>query len=65
MQAHPDARSYRVKAVPCYHKLCVIYGHDKLEGGYNSLADSIAPTTETPGMRVVMFLFKLFTCKIC
>ncbi|XP_022858384.1 uncharacterized protein LOC111379261 isoform X1 [Olea europaea var. sylvestris] len=48
LKAHPDARSYRVKAVPCYHKLCVIYGHDKLEGGYNSLADSIAPTTETP-----------------
>ncbi|KAL2472390.1 hypothetical protein Adt_40532 [Abeliophyllum distichum] len=49
IKAHPDARSYRVKTVPCYHKLCVIYGQDKLEGVYSSLADSISPTTETPG----------------
>ncbi|KAL2489932.1 hypothetical protein Fot_43224 [Forsythia ovata] len=49
IKAHPDARSYRVKTVPCYHKLCVIYRQDKLEGVYSSLADSISPTTETPG----------------
>ncbi|KAI3472998.1 hypothetical protein Pfo_030081 [Paulownia fortunei] len=52
IKAHPDARSYRVKTVPCYHKLCVIYGQDKFDGSYSRLVDSIDPATGTSCMKI-------------
>lgn len=42
IEVHPDARSYRVKIVPNYHKLCIIYGQDSSEGQYNRLARNVA-----------------------
>lgn len=41
MQSHPDARSYRVKTVPSYHKLCVIFGQESCDGRYNRLAQNV------------------------
>ena len=41
MQSHPDARSYRVKTVPSYHKLHVIFGQEICDGRYNRLAQNI------------------------
>ncbi|KAK6137121.1 hypothetical protein DH2020_029130 [Rehmannia glutinosa] len=52
IKAHPDARSYRVKTVPCYHKLCVIYGQDKFDGSYSRLADSIDSAIGTSFMKI-------------
>ncbi|KAL8521813.1 hypothetical protein ACS0TY_012106 [Phlomoides rotata] len=49
IKAHPDARSYRVKTVPCYHKLCVIYGQDKFDGSSSHLLDSIDSAIGTSG----------------
>ncbi|KAF5815703.1 putative transcription regulator Homeodomain-LIKE family [Helianthus annuus] len=31
IEAHPDSRSYRVKTVPNYHKLCIVYGQNITE----------------------------------
>ena len=42
MQVHPDARSYRVKTVPNYNKLCIVYGEDSSEGQYSRLARNVA-----------------------
>ncbi|KAJ9537526.1 hypothetical protein OSB04_030259 [Centaurea solstitialis] len=42
IEVHPDARSYRVKTVPNYRKLCVIYGEDSSERRYSHLARNVA-----------------------
>lgn len=46
-EAHPDARSYRVKTVPSYKKLCVIYGQDGCDGRYSRRARN-DPESEAP-----------------
>ncbi|KAL8263999.1 hypothetical protein R6Q59_022129 [Mikania micrantha] len=38
IEAHPISRSYRVKTVPNYHKLCAIYGQNNSEGQYTHSA---------------------------
>ncbi|KAJ0029852.1 hypothetical protein Pint_12524 [Pistacia integerrima] len=48
MQEHPDARSYRVKTVPSYLKLCVIFGEEIYDGRYNRLAQNIDSNCEIP-----------------
>lgn len=48
MQAHPEARSYRVKTVPSYHKLCIIYGEDPFDGRYINLAGNLDEESEVP-----------------
>lgn len=45
---HPDARSYRVKTLPSYHKLCVIFGEEHSDGRYSRLARSADPSGEVP-----------------
>lgn len=42
IETHPDARSYRVKTMPNYHKLCTIYGQSSSEGRYSHLARTAA-----------------------
>ncbi|XVF89419.1 hypothetical protein PTKIN_Ptkin19aG0129000 [Pterospermum kingtungense] len=40
IKSHPDARAYRVKTVPSYHKLRVIFGQEIFDGRYNRLAQN-------------------------
>ncbi|XP_031279759.1 uncharacterized protein LOC116138158 [Pistacia vera] len=48
IKEHPDARSYRVKTVPSYLKLCVIFGEEIYDGRYNRLAQNIDSNCEIP-----------------
>ncbi|XP_048332027.1 uncharacterized protein LOC107419928 isoform X2 [Ziziphus jujuba] len=45
---HPDARSYRVKTVPGYHKLCVIFGEESSDGRYSRLARNADHMNDLP-----------------
>ncbi|XP_020536605.1 uncharacterized protein LOC105637536 isoform X2 [Jatropha curcas] len=47
-KAHPDARLYRVKTVPSYQKLCVIFGQENFDGRYGRLAQIMDRNDETP-----------------
>lgn len=46
LKVHPDARSYRVKMVPSYHKLCIIYGQERSDQRYSCLARNADPNNE-------------------
>ncbi|KAI8569315.1 hypothetical protein RHMOL_Rhmol02G0269400 [Rhododendron molle] len=46
-EAHPDARSYRVKTIPSYNKLCAIYGQDSCDRRYSRWACN-DPESEVP-----------------
>ncbi|GLT76089.1 hypothetical protein SLA2020_477700 [Shorea laevis] len=46
IKAHPDARSYRVKTLPRYDKLCVIFGEEIADGRYNRLAQNVDHNSE-------------------
>ncbi|XVE53513.1 hypothetical protein DITRI_Ditri03aG0009400 [Diplodiscus trichospermus] len=41
IKSHPDARSFRVKTVPSFHKLRVIFGQEICDGRYNRLAQNV------------------------
>ncbi|CAA7032961.1 unnamed protein product [Microthlaspi erraticum] len=40
IQAHPEARSYRVKTIPSYPNLCFIFGKEVADGRYTRLAQA-------------------------
>lgn len=46
MQNHPDARSYRVKTIPGYNKLRVIFEEETYDGRYSRLACNSDPYGE-------------------
>ncbi|XP_039019127.1 uncharacterized protein LOC120150502 isoform X1 [Hibiscus syriacus] len=41
IKSHPDSRSYRVKTVPSYPKLHVIFGQENFHGRYNRLTQNV------------------------
>lgn len=41
IQEHPDARAYRVKTIPGFRKLSIIFGQDNFSGAYNRLASNL------------------------
>ncbi|XP_020885417.1 L10-interacting MYB domain-containing protein isoform X1 [Arabidopsis lyrata subsp. lyrata] len=43
IQAHPEARSYRVKTIPSYPNLCFIFGKETSDGRYTRLAQAFDP----------------------
>jgi virulence-associated protein VapD len=44
IQAHPEARSYRVKTIPSYPNLCFIFGKETSDGRYTRLAQAFDPS---------------------
>ncbi|XP_050215415.1 uncharacterized protein LOC126666630 isoform X2 [Mercurialis annua] len=49
---HPDARSYRVKTVPGYQKLSLIFGQENSDGRYSHLAQNVDPDGEAPVLMI-------------
>ncbi|XP_076936811.1 uncharacterized protein LOC143604117 [Bidens hawaiensis] len=47
IEAHPDSRSYRVKTVPNYHKLCIVFGRNSSEGRYKTHLASTVTVSNT------------------
>ncbi|XP_044502905.1 uncharacterized protein LOC123223672 isoform X2 [Mangifera indica] len=46
IKVHPDARSYRIKTVPYYNDLCLIYGNKTIEQKGDNMPDSSSHLTE-------------------
>ncbi|KAK2996102.1 hypothetical protein RJ640_008173 [Escallonia rubra] len=51
LKAHPDGRSYRVKTVPRYQKLFVVYGQDSYEARYSCLARNAGSECKIPATK--------------
>lgn len=56
MQEHPDARSYRVKTLPSYHKLRVIFGEEQSNGRYSRLARDVDTSEQLPVPMPCMYI---------
>lgn len=56
VQAHPEARSLRVKTLPGYRKLCVIFGEERSDTRYTHLSHNAHPSSESPALIIGVFL---------
>ncbi|XP_019415148.1 PREDICTED: uncharacterized protein LOC109326796 [Lupinus angustifolius] len=48
IKAHPEVRSLRVKTLPGYNKLCVIFGEEPSDTRYIRLSHKAQPISESP-----------------
>lgn len=49
MQAHPDARPYKNKAVPNFNDLCLIYGYTTADGRYSRSSHDVDIEDDSQG----------------
>lgn len=54
MQAYPDARSYRTKAVVNFSDLCIIYGYTTADGRYSRSSHDLDFDEEVQGVNMGM-----------
>lgn len=59
MQAYPDARSYRTKAVLNFNDMCMIYGYTTADGRYSRSSHDLDFEEELQGVHMGM---NPFTC---
>ncbi|XP_043705936.1 uncharacterized protein LOC122655710 isoform X3 [Telopea speciosissima] len=52
IKEHPDARSYRIKTVPNYNSLCLIYGKEATDGRYSRLAHDTDVDNDFSGQKI-------------
>ena len=57
MQFHPDARSYKTKAVLNFNDLYLIYGYTTADGRYSRSSHDIDIDDDVQGMNIGMFPF--------
>lgn len=60
VQAHPEARSLRVKTLQGYRKLCVIFGEESMDTRYIHLSHNADPNSEL-SMLITGMIFTLIT----
>ena len=68
MQAHTDARTYRVKTVPGFHKLRAIFGEEQSDGRYSRLArntDLVDLPVLMTSMCIYVYCFVLDVLLVC
>ena len=56
MQVHPDARSYKTKAVLNFNDLCVIYGYTSADGRYSRSSHDFDFDDEVQGVNMGVYL---------
>lgn len=61
MQAYPDARSYRTKAVLNFSDLCLIYGYTTADGRYSRSSHDLDFDEEVQG---VMGIYPFSCCRV-
>lgn len=59
VQAHPEARSYRVKTIPSYPNLCFIFGKEMSDGRYTRLAQAFDPSSAEPVLMIGKLLYSM------
>lgn len=57
MQAYPDARSYRTKAVLNFSDLCLIYGYTTADGRYSRSSHDLDFDEEVQGVNMGIYPF--------
>lgn len=57
MQAHPDARSYKTKAVMNFNDLCLVYGYTTADGRYSRSSHDLDFDDEVQGVNVGVLSF--------
>lgn len=57
LQVHPDARSYKTKAVLNFNDLCLIYGYTTADGRYSRSSHDIDFDDEMQGVNVGVYSF--------
>lgn len=64
MQTHPDARSYRTKALLNFNDLCLIYGYASADGRYSLSSHDvdIADEATRSNMGMLDFHFYINVC---
>lgn len=58
-QAHPEARSYRVKTIPSYPNLCFIFGKETSDGRYTRLAQAFDPSPAETVLMIGKLLYSV------
>lgn len=55
MQAHPDARSYKTKALLNFTDLCLIYGYTTADGRYSLSSHDLDFDDEVQGINMGLY----------
>ena len=59
LQAHPDTRSYKTKAVQNFSDLCLIYGYTTADGRYSRSSHDMDVDDEVHALNLGLFLSSL------
>lgn len=65
MQAHPEAQSYRNKALVNFNDLCLIYAHTTADGRYSRSSHDLDFDDDMQGLNIGVFLCSVMDMQKC